>query len=57
VGPDELDLKKGCISIDSPLARALLKKGVDDEVTLMVGGQSTRYTVIAIRYDASTLAG
>jgi len=57
VGPDELDLKKGCISIDSPLARALLKKGVDDEVTLMVGGQSTRYTVIAIRYEASTLAG
>jgi len=57
VGPDELDLKKGCISIDSPLARALLKKGVDDEVTLVVGDLSTRYTIIAIRYDASTLAG
>ena len=34
VGPDELDLHEGGISIDSPLARALLKKGVDEEVTV-----------------------
>src|SRR5690606_37494101 len=32
VGPDESDAKKGFISIDSPLAWALLKKQVDDEV-------------------------
>ena len=29
VGPDELDLKQGLISIDSPLARALLGKELD----------------------------
>jgi len=52
VGPDELDLKRGYISIDSPLARALLKKTVDDEVTLRIGNKETVYTVIEIRYDA-----
>jgi transcription elongation factor GreB len=32
VGPDELDLKQNLISIDSPLARALLGKTLDAEV-------------------------
>lgn len=32
VGPDEFNVREGKISIDSPLARALLKKAVDDEV-------------------------
>ncbi|EKF75981.1 transcription elongation factor GreB [Alcanivorax hongdengensis A-11-3] len=32
VGPDETDARRGYISIDAPLARALLKKQVDDEV-------------------------
>ena len=32
VGPDETDASRGFISIDAPLARALLKKQVDDEV-------------------------
>ena len=32
VGPDEFDSKKGWISMDSPVAKALMKKFVDDEV-------------------------
>src|SRR3546814_2811330 len=32
VGPDELDLKKNLISIDSPLARALIGKALDAEI-------------------------
>ena len=32
VGPDETDAERSYISIDAPLARALLKKQVDDEV-------------------------
>src|SRR5690606_33787245 len=31
VGPDETDAKRGWISIDSPLARAMLRKRIDDE--------------------------
>jgi transcription elongation factor GreB len=33
-GPDEFDVKKGVISIDSPVGQALLHKQVDDEVTI-----------------------
>jgi transcription elongation factor GreB len=52
VGPDELDAEKGWISIDAPLARALLKKTVDDEVSVeRPGGGSLTYTVVGIRYD------
>ena len=50
VGPDELDLHKGCISIDSPLARALLKKGVDEEVIVHTPQGSVRYEVMEISY-------
>ena len=32
VGPDEFDLSQGKLSMDSPLAKALLGKSVEDEV-------------------------
>jgi transcription elongation factor GreB len=51
VGPDELDPKKGWISIDSPLARAALKRRIDDEVQLTLANTSTCYTLIALSYD------
>lgn len=34
VGPDEIYVRKDAISIDSPMARALLKKQQDDEVSV-----------------------
>ena len=34
VGPDEFDAKKGWISMDSPVAKALLKKHIDDDVNV-----------------------
>jgi transcription elongation factor GreB len=34
VGPDEFDVARGMISIDSPVGQALLQKRVDDEVTI-----------------------
>ena len=51
VGPDEFDLEKGLISIDSPLARALLKKTTDDEVSLALPRGRTLYTVLEVRYS------
>ena len=57
VGPDEFDLEKGLISIDSPLARALLKKTVDDEVSLALSRGVTVYTVLEIRYQPFDSAG
>jgi transcription elongation factor GreB len=48
VGPDETDPKSAAISIDSPVARALLGKRVDDEVT--IAKSATTLTVVTIRY-------
>ncbi|MCK9605647.1 MAG: transcription elongation factor GreB [Methylomonas sp.] len=50
VGADEIDTSGGLISLDSPLARALLKKNLDDEVVLNQGDQQRRYYIAAIRY-------
>jgi transcription elongation factor GreB len=51
VGPDEIDTDKGWISIDSPLARALLKKRMDDDVSVELPTGRRDYTVIDVRYD------
>lgn len=49
VGPDELDLAQHKISIDSPLARALLGKQLEDEVQL-IAPEKTSYSIIDIQY-------
>ncbi|MFO1356726.1 MAG: GreA/GreB family elongation factor [Gammaproteobacteria bacterium] len=51
VGADETDAASGCISIDSPLARALLKKAVGEQIALGAPGGSERYVVLAVGYD------
>jgi len=50
VGPDETDAKLGYISIDSPLAKGLLKKQVYDEVSVVIAGEPKFYTVLEISY-------
>jgi transcription elongation factor GreB len=51
VGPDEFDLSRGWISMDSPVARALLKRGLDDEVVVELPDGDKRYYIVAIAYD------
>ena len=50
VGPDETDAAKRAISIDSPLAKALLSKQVDDEVTVVIDGNPSTVIVESIEY-------
>lgn len=50
VGPDEFDLAPGYISMDAPLARALLGKRLDDEVRVALPGGEQRYFIVAVRY-------
>ncbi len=50
VGPDETDAARGWISIDSPLARAALKRRVDDEFEAVLPGGAARFVVVAVRY-------
>ncbi len=50
VGSDEIDPARRFISVDSPLARALLKKQVDDQVSIQVEDNKLVYWVLGIRY-------
>ena len=50
VGADEIDTSGGLISLDSPLARALLKKNLDDEVVFRQAERELRYYIVDIRY-------
>ena len=50
VGPDETDPTLGWISIDSPLARAALKKRVDDEFDVVLPTGPTRFVVLEVSY-------
>ena len=51
VGEDEAEPGRGDINIDSPLARALLKKTVGDEVGVDVAGETVTAFVEAIDYE------
>ncbi|MBY6187865.1 transcription elongation factor GreB [Marinobacter hydrocarbonoclasticus] len=52
VGPDEFNVKEGKVSIDSPLARALLGKAVDDEVMVRTPNGEQVFYINQIRYKA-----
>ncbi len=50
VGPDEIDAARGYVSMDSPLARALMGRRGDDEVRIDTPAGVRTWTVIGIRY-------
>lgn len=50
VGPDETDAASGWISIDSPLARALLKKRVDDEFEVELPSGRQGFAILTVDY-------
>ena len=54
VGADEFDPNKGWISIDSPLARALLKKTIDDEVSVELPSGRRNLAVLEVSYRPLT---
>jgi transcription elongation factor GreB len=51
VGPDEIDAARRHVSMDSPLARVLMGRRRDDEVTAEVPGGRRTFVVTEIRYD------
>ncbi len=53
VGPDEFDLKQGKLSMDSPMARSLLGKRLDDEVVVQSPGGEQLFYITAVRYQSS----
>jgi transcription elongation factor GreB len=53
VGPDEFDREPRYISMDAPLARALMRKALDDEITVQLPGGERVYSIVAIRYEGA----
>lgn len=54
VGYDEIFNRKDYISIDSPMARALLKKEVDDEAEVTTEAGTTLWVINSIEYQQSS---
>ena len=51
VGADEFDTARGWISMDAPLACALMKKTLDDEVRVETPGGVRHYLIVGVRYE------
>jgi transcription elongation factor GreB len=51
VGPDETDAARGLISVDSPLARALLKRAEGEVVAARLPGGETEIEIVSVRYS------
>ncbi|MEH6472796.1 MAG: transcription elongation factor GreB [Halopseudomonas sp.] len=51
VGPDEINTDNNYISIDAPMARALLKKSTGDEIEVNTPTGSHFYEITAIEYQ------
>jgi len=52
VGDDEADIKKNLISVNSPIARGLIGKMVDDEIAIKTPGGTIEYEIINVQYLA-----
>lgn len=50
VGDDEANIKENLLSVSSPIARGLIGKSVDDEVTISTPGGMTEYEITAVEY-------
>ncbi|MFC1515963.1 transcription elongation factor GreA [Thermodesulfobacteriota bacterium] len=48
VGPDESDIKKGRISVSSPLGKAIIGKRPGDEITLNAPGGKRHYELVEL---------
>ena len=52
VGPDEFDPKRNWISLDSPMARALLRRSEGDEVRVNLPAGERQFVILAVHYGA-----
>ena len=50
VGVDEAEIKKGKVSYQSPIARAMIGKEVDDEAVVPAPGGAITYEILKIEY-------
>ncbi|MEW6001638.1 MAG: transcription elongation factor GreA [Nitrospirota bacterium] len=51
VGPDEADVRNGKISINSPVGRSLLGKGVGEIATIKAPSRTIEYEILEITFE------
>ena len=51
VGPDEFDMAPGYISMDSPLGKTLLRRRIDEEITVTTPAGDRIFVIVSIEYD------
>jgi len=51
VGDDEADIRQGLVSINSPIARALIGRSVGDEVEVAAPGGARSFEVLNVRFS------
>ncbi len=51
VGEDEADIGQGLVSVNSPIARALIGREEGDVVTVKAPAGERRYEIVAVRYE------
>lgn len=54
VGADEFDISKGWISLNSPMAKAILGKRLDAEVVIETPAGTEHYEIVGITYGEAT---
>lgn len=50
VGDDEANIKEGLISVNSPIARGLIGKEVDDSVSIATPGGKVEFDIVGVEY-------
>lgn len=50
VGDDEANIKEGLISVNSPIARGLIGKEVDDTVNIVTPGGAVEFEIVEVNY-------
>ena len=50
VGPDEIDSSRGYISMDSPVAKALMKRSEGDDIQVSTPKGDIHYYLMEVRY-------
>jgi transcription elongation factor GreB len=54
VGPDETDAAHGRISVDSPMARALLRREEGETVRVVLPGGEAEFEIVEVRYGSGS---
>lgn len=52
VGDDEADIKQNLISVSSPIARGLIGKMLEDEISIQTPGGALEFEIINVQYVA-----